>query len=239
MAEEILYRKLGNVALIRLNSPPLNLQTLSSMKMLGQAIADAGRDSSIRALVLSGEGGKVFCAGSDIKEFPKLRGNFIEEKLRYENQVFDSIAELPIPTVAAITGSALGGGLELALCCDIRIMAEKAALSTPEINLGNFPGSGGPMRLVKYVGPAFAAEMMCTARSISAPEALRRGLVTELCPPEQVTGRALELAEQIAARPPELMKAVKMLLHASQYETTAQAAIHSIDCFTEATEKQK
>lgn len=237
MADEILYSKHGHVAQIRLNSPPMNLQTLDSMHRLGELLDEIRRDSSVRALVLTGEGGRVFCAGSDVKEFPKLRGNFVEEKLRYENQVFDSLAELPVPTVAAITGSALGGGLELALCCDIRIMAEDAKLSTPEINLGNFPGSGGPMRLVKYVGPAFAAEMMCTSRAIGGAEALRRGLVSEVQPRERVTERAMELAARMAEKPPEFMAAVKELLHASQYESCGQAAKHALVRFREAWER--
>lgn len=233
MADEILYSVHGSVALLRLNTPPVNLQTLSSMRLLDALIDRADRDRAVRALVLSGEGGRVFSAGSDIKEFPHLRGNFVEEKLRFENQVFDRLSQLRVPTVAALTGSALGGGLELALCCDFRILAEDAFLCTPEIQLGNFPGSGGPYRLVHCVGPAFAAEMMCTGRKVWAEEALTHGLVNTIAPAQEVTALALEWAERLAAKDPEWIEAVKELLHASACETRAEAETHARKRFLE------
>ena len=224
--ENILLETIGSVAVIRLNTPPLNLQTLDCMRRLGDIVRELAV-SSVRAIVLTGEGGRVFCAGSDIKEFPSLCGNFVEEKLRNENYVFDGFSELPIPSVCAITGSALGGGLELAMCCDFRIMSESATLSTPEINLGNFPGSGGPFRLVRSIGAARAKEMMSLAGTVSAEQALKYGLVNEVVPAESVTQRAIELAAELAEKPPEILAAIKELVMASAYETTAQAQAHA------------
>lgn len=228
MSEELLYEKgADGVGLIRLNTPPLNLQTLSSMRLFSNIIENVERDRDIRALVLTGENGRVFSAGSDVKEFPKLRGNFIEEKLRFENYVFDRISALPIPTICAITGSALGGGLELALCFDFRVMSDAASLSMPEINLGNFPGSGGPMRLVRLVGPNRAMELMSMAASLSAEKALEYHLVTEIMPEDQVTSRALALARQLAEKPGYQLQEIKRLVYASAYQSVQEAASSS------------
>lgn len=231
MEEQIKFECRDRVGILQLNTPPLNLQTLESMRQLGSYIELIGKNPEIQALVVTGEGGRVFCAGSDVKEFNKLRGNFIEEKLRYENYVFNSLAELPILTFAAITGSALGGGLELALCCDFRIMADDAILSMPEINLGNFPGSGGPSRLTRCVGPYFAAEMMSIARSLNAQEALSHGLVNEILPRELVTQRTITLAKQVSDKPKRMLAAIKALVYASLHESTSQASDHELKCF--------
>ena len=225
MAEEIIFEKLnGGICLIRLNTPPMNLQTLDSMHLLYDIITGIEADASISAVVLSGGEGRVFCAGSDVKEFPKLRGNFVEEKLRFENMVFDRLSELPVPTVCAITGSALGGGLELALCCDFRVMAQEASLSLPEIMLGNFPGSGGPMRMCRLLGPYRAAELMSMSARLSAHEALALGLVNRVEQRRDVERCALELAAELAQKPAAAMRAIKYLVYASAHQSTGQAA---------------
>ena len=229
MGEELIYEKCTDgVGIIRLNTPPLNLQTLSSMQLLSEIIGEIEQDRTIRALVLTGENGRVFSAGSDVKEFPTLRGNFVEEKLRFENYVFDRISMLPIPTVCAVTGSALGGGLELALCFDFRVMSEAARLSMPEINLGNFPGSGGPLRLVRLIGPYRAMELISMAASLSAEEALEYHLVTEVVPEAQVTMRAISMARLIAKKPAAELQAIKRLVYASAYQSVQEAAAGSL-----------
>lgn len=223
--EEVIFEKRGDgLGYIRLNNPPLNLQTLSSMSMLGNIVKEIERSNDVRALVITGEGGRVFSAGSDIKEFPQLRGNFVEEKLRFENYVFDRISALPIPTVCALNGSALGGGLELALCCDFRIIDENAQISLPEINLGNFPGSGGPLRLCRLVGPNLAMELMCTGKPLTAYQAVKCHLATEVVPAGQAGGRAVELARHLAEKPTAIFAGIKKLVNDSFSQTTQEAA---------------
>ena len=218
----------GGILLVTLNSPPLNLQTLDSMDLLERIVEDIAVDAAVRALVLAGAGGRVFCAGSDVKEFPSLRGSFVEQKLRRENAVFTQLSELSVPTVAAMGGSAMGGGYEIALCCDFRIMSETAQIGLPEINLGNFPGSGGPMRLARLIGPARAMELMSLGTSVDAQTALRMGLVHAAVPREQVLDTAFQMAARFAALPRGYAAAVKELIYAGTYETPAQAADHAM-----------
>lgn len=223
--EEIVFEKREDgLGYIRLNTPPLNLQTLSSMRLLYDIIKEIEGNNSIRALVMTGEGGRVFSAGSDIKEFPRLRGNFVEEKLRFENLVFDSISALPIPTVCAINGSALGGGLELALCFDFRVIEENARISMPEINLGNFPGSGGPLRLCRLIGPNLAMELMSTGRPLTAAQAVKYHIATEAVPEGQASRRAVELAYRLSEKPTDIFAGIKKLVNDSFCQTIQEAA---------------
>lgn len=213
---------------VTLNTPPLNLQSLECMAEMEEIVSQAERDESIRALVLTGSGDRVFCAGSDVKEFPALRSNFVEGKLRRENDVFTRLAELPFPTVAALNGSAMGGGFEMALCCDFRIMSSQAKIGLPEIFLGNFPGSGGVMRLTKLVGPARAFELICLGRSVDADTAIRLGLVHEAVEPEYLQRRALAMAGRLAKLPRSAAGRIKALVHSATYETAAQSAVHGL-----------
>jgi enoyl-CoA hydratase/carnithine racemase len=137
----------NGIVVVSLDNPPINLQTLELMRQLEETVIHLDEDDRVKAVVLTGNGGKVFSAGSDIKEFPGLKDNIIEGKLRRENAVFTRIERLKKITIAAIDGVALGGGGEIALCCDFRIMDENANIGFPEITLGNFPGSGGLVRL--------------------------------------------------------------------------------------------
>jgi enoyl-CoA hydratase/carnithine racemase len=187
------------VAVIVMNNPPLNLHTLELTLQLEKAVMCVNCDEAIRAVVLTGVGERAFSAGSDVKEFPALRENFVEGKLRRENAVFSRIAEMRQPVVAAICGHAMGGGCELALCCDMRLIDENARIGLPEINLGSFPGSGGMVRLPKVVGPSLAMELMCLGTILTAGEAKRIGLVDEVVPAGTALQRAIDLARKIAA----------------------------------------
>lgn len=220
-------RRTNGILLVTLNTPPLNLQTLECMERLEQIVTAARGDHSVRAMVLTGAGNRVFCAGSDVKEFPALRNRFVEDKLRRENEVFSALAELPFPTVAALNGSAMGGGCELALCCDFRIASETAKIGLPEIALGNFPGSGGPYRLTRLVGPARATELMCRGSAVDAWEAHRLGLVHAVATPEHCLDAALELAGRLISLDVRVARALKELVYAASYETAGQAMDHA------------
>lgn len=227
-AERIIAeRRSDGILLVTLNTPPLNLQTLECMERLEQIVTAAQGDHSTRVLVLTGAGDRVFCAGSDVKEFPSLRNRFVEDKLRRENEVFSTLAQLPFPTVAALNGSAMGGGYELALCCDFRVISAAAKIGLPEIGLGNFPGSGGPYRLARLIGPARAMELMCLGRPVQAQEAYHLGLVHMVAEPGRCLEAALDLAGRLASLDTGVAQALKELTYAASYETTSQAIEHA------------
>lgn len=160
-------------------------------------------------MVLTGAGERAFCAGADIKEFPSVWDDVINKKLLNENLAVDEIELLEKPVIAAIEGNVLGGGCEIALACDIRIMSEEGRIGLPEINLGVFPGSGGLYRLARHVGLSRAYEMLYTGKILTAAEAREMGLVNHLVPPGQSLRKAGELAGIIASKPFEAIKMIK------------------------------
>jgi enoyl-CoA hydratase len=160
-------------------------------------------DGSVRAVILTGAGERSFSVGADITEFGAAVAkvgleNFIAQRLR----LADRIENLPKPVVCAIRGACVGGGLEIALACHFRVAAEGARIGLPEIELGIVPAWGGTQRLTRTVGRAHALDMMLRARKIGAEEALRLGLVSEVCAPESLLGRARALADELAEKPP-------------------------------------
>jgi enoyl-CoA hydratase len=209
---ELVSLDLGRVAHLELVNPPLNLVTRELTEQLREALARLAATDDVRAVVVSGSGERAFCAGSHIGEFEGLRGRVAEGKLLLEKLVYRQLAELPMPTIAAIEGDALGGGLELALCCDLRIASVKARLGMPEVRLAVLPGSGGTQRLPRVVGPAHAKELILTGRIIDAAEAWRIGLVNEVVPAGEARPRADAVAEEIATRGPLAVREAKRLI---------------------------
>ncbi len=205
----------GAVTLLELDNPPLNLVDGKLTRALGAALDELAADEGVRAVVLAGAGERAFCAGSDVKEFEGLAGRVAEGKLLLEKLVYRQLAGLPLPSIAAIDGDALGGGLELALCCDLRVAGADARLGMPEVRLGVIPGSGGTQRLPRIIGPARAKQMMFAGELMSAAEAERIGLVNELAPPGEARARALQLAGVIAERGPRAVREVKRLVDLS------------------------
>ncbi len=207
----ILERRKDGVAILTLNRPPLNLFTLAMTRVFDQRLREIGTDSSIRSVVLTGAGDRAFGAGSDIKEFPEYieKGTVIDAKLRYENEVCNRLEDLPQPTVAAMRGVALGGGLELALCCDFRIGANDMKLALPEIKLGVYPGGGGLIRLPRVIGDSRAKEIMFLGEFISAEQALGWGLLNRMVPKEDVLSAAVEFAAALAKRPARAIQIMK------------------------------
>lgn len=206
-----LERRDDGVAILTLNRPPLNLFTLAMTRVFDERLQEIAQDRSIRSVVLTGAGDRAFGAGSDVKEFPEYfrTGTVIETKLRYENEVFNRLEELPQPTVAAMKGVALGGGLELALCCDFRVGASELKLALPEIKLGVYPGSGGLVRLPRLVGAARAKEMLLLGDFISAEVALHWGLLNRVVPAGDVLNTAIGLAATLANRPATAVQIMK------------------------------
>lgn len=212
---ELVALDVAPVAHLELVNPPLNLVTRELTAQLGAALARLATADEVRVVVVSGRGERAFCAGSDIGEFEALRGRVAEGKLLLEKLVYHQLAELPMPTIAAIEGDALGGGLELALCCDLRVASARARLGLPEVRLAVIPGSGGTQRLPRIVGPARAKDLIMTGRLIDAAEAERIGLVQRVVPVGEALATADALAAEIAARGPLAVREAKRLIDAA------------------------
>jgi enoyl-CoA hydratase len=219
----------GVVTVIRLNDPPLNLVTTQLIEDLDAALAAVEADAAARAVILAAAGSSTFCAGSDIKEFPSLHGRVAEGKLIAENAVYDRLAALPVPTVAAIEGNALGGGLELALCCDLRVAAESARLGLPEVRLGVMPGSGGTQRLPRLIGLARAKELILLGELIDAATALEFGLVTRVVADGAAESTAREIGETIAQRGPMAVREAKAALDVALEVPLAAGQAHALE----------
>lgn len=219
----------GPVTTIRLNNPPLNLVTVELTRSLEAALGEIDEDRSVRCVVVTGTGDRAFCAGSDVKEFEALRGRVGEGKLLLEKAVYRHLAQLAVPTIAAIQADALGGGLELALCCDLRVADERAKLGLPEVRLGVMPGSGGTQRLPRIVGVARAKELILTGEIIDAPRAAEIGLVNRVVEAGRAPPEATAIAETIAARGPLAVREAKRAIDIAGETTLDEGLAHELD----------
>lgn len=203
----IVERHDGFVATVLLNRPKvLNALNLALMVELVDALEELDRDPDVRCIVLHG-GARAFAAGADITEMAEASP--IEMLGRDQFTRWDRIRRVKTPIVAAVSGVALGGGCELAMICDMIVASETARFGQPEINIGVMPGAGGTQRLTRAVGKALAMEMVLTGRMISAEEALRGGLINRIVPVEFYLETAMNLARDVAARPPVAAKLAK------------------------------
>lgn len=202
------------VATIAVNRPHKgNSLNLAVFRELNAFISRLHNDATVRAVVVTGIGDRTFSAGADISELNGLEGAAAYEFSATGQFVFDQLENLPKPVIAAINGAALGGGLELALACDIRIAASTAHFGQPEITLANTPGWGGTQRLPHVVGVGRAKAMMLIGRPIDAEMALSYGLVTEVVDPERLHDRVVELARDLSTRAPHAVHAIKEAVH--------------------------
>jgi enoyl-CoA hydratase/carnithine racemase len=188
----------------------LSAQVQDQMAAAAREVADR-RD--VRAVVVYG-GPRVFSAGADVAEMAGWSVTDMLDRSLATQSAFTAVAEIPQPTVAAITGFALGGGCELALCCDARVAGDNAQLGLPEIRLGIIPGAGGTQRLPRLVGPAKAKEMIFTGRFVAALEALRMGLVDQVVAPDEVYDHAREWVAQFVDGPARALRAAKQAIDA-------------------------
>lgn len=196
------------IGTIRLDRPPMNALNADVQDELRAAAVEASQRKDVRAVIVYG-GDKVFAAGADIKEMATLSYTDMVDRSGALQAAFTAVARIPKPTVAAVTGYALGGGCELALACDLRIAGDNAKFGQPEILLGVIPGAGGTQRLTRLIGPAKAKELIYTGRFVGADEALRIGLVDRVVAPDDVYTAALEWATQFANGPAYALRAAK------------------------------
>ncbi|WP_344171654.1 enoyl-CoA hydratase-related protein [Pilimelia columellifera] len=199
------------IGTIRLDRPPMNALNTALQDELREAAGAATADPEIRAVIVYG-GEKVFAAGADIKEMADMSYVDMSGRVAALSASFDAVARIPKPVVAAVTGYALGGGCELALACDWRVVAEDAKLGQPEIKLGVIPGAGGTQRLARLVGPARAKDLIFSGRMVDAAEALAIGLADRVVPAEQVYEAALALVKPYAHGPAQAVRAAKLAI---------------------------
>jgi enoyl-CoA hydratase/carnithine racemase len=213
MGEFVRVERDAAIATIRLDRPPMNALNAQVQDEIAGAAAEVDADPAVRAVVLFG-GAKVFAAGADIKEMAEATFAQVAGDSRRLQAAFTAVARIGKPVVAAVTGYALGGGLELALCADFRVAGEGARVGQPEILLGIIPGAGGTQRLPRLVGPARAKDIVFTGRFVGAAEALNIGLVDKVVPDAEVYQVAHDLAAQFAGGPAVALRAAKQAIDA-------------------------
>jgi methylglutaconyl-CoA hydratase len=212
-AEPVLLNVDEGIATLTLNRPAaLNAISRALAADLLAALGDLATRPDLRVVVLRGAGGRAFCTGADLKERAALSAAEKGSHTGLISAAADVLAALPVPTIAAIRGYALAGGLELALACDIRLAAADAVFGLTEVRIGIFPGAGGPVRLPRVVGPGKARELIFSGRRIDATEALACGLVERVVPPTELDASAADLAGQIRDAAPLAVRAVKRVL---------------------------
>lgn len=206
--------KEGAVGVLTLNNPAtLNALNSTLVAEMGRALEVIAADNQIRALIVTG-GEKVFAAGGDIKAMMECTPLAAKEYVASIHTVFNHLAQMHIPTIAAICGYALGGGLELAACCDFRFAGEGARFGFPEVTLGIFPAAGGSQRIPRLIGVGKAKELMFSGDIIDAKTALGLGLVNRVVPDSEVITKAKEFAQKLSTRAPLALRYLKASIHA-------------------------
>jgi len=235
MADPVVVAQEAGVAILTLNRPEaLNAFTPEVLDLLAQHLTRIEGDHAVRAVIVTGAGEKAFCVGADLKARQQELGTaavsadpFAERVAR----VFGQLERFSRPVLAAINGYALGGGLELALCADLRVAAEEARLGFPEAKVGSMPGAGGTQRLPRLIGPARTKELMFLGDPIDAAEALRLGLVNRVVPRSELMAQVLNLARTIAARAPLSLAAIKRCVDFSSAEALARGLAFEAEQF--------
>lgn len=232
--EFLRIQKEETIAIITLDRPPVNALNLTAYQEIYDAFNECQQDDSIGAIVFTAAGEKVFTAGLDVKE---IAGKSLPEAIAFQRvsrRCLNMIARIRKPTIAAIFGYVLGGALELALACDLRISTPNATIGCPEINLGIIAGSGGTQRLPRLIGMAKAKELLFSGDSVSGEEAYRIGLVNKISPKETLQDEARAWAKKLAAKPKVAMNLLKHAMDMGIHMDLATAINFETDCFIQA-----
>jgi enoyl-CoA hydratase len=224
-AERVLVERSDGVATLRLNRPrALNALDPDTLRALAAAIDAIDADATVRAAIITGSGERAFCAGADIAAMAAMGPTEGHPYARLGHEALARVDDCRVPVVAAVNGVALGGGLELALACDLVVAAERARLGFPEITLGIIPGFGGTQRLVRRAGLARARELIYLGSMIGAADALRLGIVDRVVPGDRLSEEVTGLARALAERPPLALRQAKRATRAA-LEATLEAGL--------------
>ncbi|EZP76839.1 enoyl-CoA hydratase [Parageobacillus genomosp. 1] len=206
----------NGIAIVTLNRPEAaNALSTALLNALSALLGDLAFRKDVRVVIVTGAGEKVFCAGADLKERAGMNETEVRKTVALIRETINQVEQLPQPVIAALNGSAFGGGLELALACDIRVAVDTAQLGLTETSLGIIPGAGGTQRLPRLIGIGKAKELIFTAKRISTQEAAQIGLVEYVVPRAQLMEKALEIATQIAANAPIAVRQAKLAVNRS------------------------
>lgn len=234
---KIVVRQTESITTIRLNRPEkLNALDREMLDLLDAEVNRLHHDESVRVVVLEGSGERAFCVGADLNHIATFGPPDIRKWVNDGNRVLSRLANLPVPVIAAVHGYAVGGGLEFALACDLRIASEDSSFGLPEITHGWFPGWGGTHRLLHLIGESKAKEMVLLGERIDAQTAQGLGLVNRVVPRENLTDEVQEIAESLAQKSPVAVRAAKAALTRNPmpedgYEISYEALALST-CFT-------
>ncbi|MEC9408704.1 MAG: enoyl-CoA hydratase [Abyssibacter sp.] len=223
----------GSVAVLTIDNPPANTWTLESLNALPDLLADLESDESIRALVVTGAGEKFFSAGAELRTFADGDVAIASEMARAFGFAFEALAECDLVTIAAINGYAMGGGLETALACDMRIAESHAQMALPEASVGLLPCAGGTQRLPWLVGEGWAKRMILCGERVDADTALDIGLVEEVVDSGEAVAVAQELASRVQKQAPGSVVACKRLIHAAERQPLQTALAMEREEFVE------
>lgn len=237
MTSRVLSERRGDAVLVTLNAPERrNAIDQEMVDGLHAVLDELQQDETVAAIVITGSGDKAFAAGADIAQ---LRDRTSSDAMKAINSgIFNRIEECAVPVIAAIKGYALGGGCELAIACDLRVLGESAKMGQPEVKLGIIPAAGGTYRLPRLIGLGRARELIYTGRMVLADEALRIGLANQVVPDAEVVDAALSMANEIAKNGRLAVRAAKRALNelsrpgqenAVQFESSTQAALFDSD----------
>ena len=215
----------GSIAQISINNPPANTWDLESLPGLQQAVEKLNEMPEVIALVIHGEGEKFFSAGADLKQFSTGDKSLSKEVAEAFGEAFEALAGFSGVSIAAINGYSMGGGLEVALACDIRIAEEQAQMALPEAAVGLLPCAGGTQRLSWLVGEAWASRMILCGERLKADKAEQIGLVQEIVPKGEALNTALALAEKVSAQSPDAVRACKRLLTGPREQAIAPGLV--------------
>lgn len=210
----VTYVLKDKIAIVTIDNPPVNALNYNTMEDLEAVFDELDRvKDDVKVVILTGSGEKAFVAGGDIKSFANINPEIARARTEKVRKRFLKIENFERPIICAINGLCLGGGLELAMCCDIRIIVDHAKLGQPEINIGVIPGVGGTQRLPRLVGEGIAKELIYTGRFIDTGEAKSIGLVNRVVPKDELIEEAMKMAKLIASKPILALRAAKETIH--------------------------
>lgn len=223
----------GHTAVITLSNPPANTWTVDSLAAMRDLVADLNGDREIYALVVTGEGEKFFSAGADLKQFASGDKGLAREAARRFGEAFEALSGFRGVSIAAINGYAMGGGLECALACDLRIAEEQAQMALPEATVGLLPCAGGTQNLPRLIGEGWAKRMMLLGERVDAATALRIGLVEEVVARGEGKALAMEWAAKATKQSPTSVAACKQLVQATRTQSHATALVSEREAFVD------